>query len=121
VNRVDREALKRALSLLRSDPEYRDEALKRALSLLRSDPEYRDQIAAKLAGQSWEDVAHFCAYCCQIVGLKPWQDPPMYAETRPDPDALAILVKLLGAGLSRFEPDPAAALAEVRGKPPLPA
>jgi hypothetical protein len=44
-------------------------------------------------------------------------DPPMYAELRPDPEALAILVKLLGHGLSRYEPDPMAALAAVRGGP----
>jgi hypothetical protein len=51
-----------------------------------------------------------------LRGLKPWMSPPMYAELRPDqPDSLALLVKLLGAGLSRFEPDPVAALAQVRG------
>jgi hypothetical protein len=102
VNRVDRDALKRALALLRNDPEY------------------REQIERKLKTEPWEHVAEFAAYCCQIdnLGLKVWQDPPMYAELRPDqPDALAILVKLLGHGLSRFEPDPAAALAAVRSKP----
>jgi hypothetical protein len=81
------------------------EALKRALALLRNEPEYAAQIAAKLASQPWEEVARFAAYCCQIdnLDLKPWQDPPMYAELRPDqPDSLAILVKLLGHGLSRY-------------------
>jgi hypothetical protein len=102
VNRVDREALKRALAPLRNEPEY------------------AAQIAAKLKAEPWEDVARFAAYCCQIdnLGLKVWQDPPMYAELRPDqPDSLALLVKLLGAGLSRYEPDPIAALAAVRGGP----
>jgi hypothetical protein len=105
VNKVDREALKRALALLRNDPEYRC-----------------DQIADKLKDQPWEDVAHFCAYCCQIdnLGLRPWQDPPMHAELSPDqPDALTLLVKLVGAGLSRFEPDPVAALAQVRIASPV--
>jgi hypothetical protein len=96
------------------------EALKRALALLRNDPEYAGQIAAKLKDQPWEEVARFAAYCCQIdnLGLKPWQDPPMYAELRPDqPDSLAVLVKLLGHGLSRYEPDPIQPLAQARGEP----
>jgi hypothetical protein len=99
VNRVDREALKRALVLARAES-----------------PGRARQIADKLKTEPWQDVAEFAAYGCQIrnLGLKPWQDPPMYAEIRPDQDALAILVKLLGAGLSRFEPDPVAALALAR-------
>jgi hypothetical protein len=97
------------------------DALKRALALLRNEPEYRDQIAAKLETEPWEQVAEFAAYCCQIdnLGLKVWQDPPVCAELRPDqPDSLALLVKLLGHGLSRFEPDPVQALAAVRGGRP---
>jgi hypothetical protein len=102
VNRVDREALQRALKLVRSEPAY------------------REQIAEKLKAESWEQVAEFAAYNLQIdnLGLKPWMDPPCVAELRPDPDALAILVKLLGHGLSRLEPDPMAALAAVRGISP---
>jgi hypothetical protein len=41
----------------------------------------------------------------------------MDAEIRPDADALALLVKLLGHGLSRYEPDPVAALAAMRSLP----
>jgi hypothetical protein len=51
VNRVDREALQRALKLARNEPEY------------------ADQIAQKLAHEPWEDVARFAAYCCQIDNL----------------------------------------------------
>jgi hypothetical protein len=96
------------------------EALQRALKLARADPEYREQIAAKIEADGWESAAEFAAYCCQIdnLGLKPWMDPPCFAEVRPDAEALAILVKLLGAGLSRFEPDPVAALAAVRSRVP---
>jgi hypothetical protein len=63
----------------------------------------------------------FATYNCQIdnLGLKPWMDAPMFAEIRRDPDALAILVKLLGHGLSRYEPDPVAALAAVRSGAPV--
>jgi hypothetical protein len=104
VNRLDREALKRALALARAESRGR-----------------AAQIADKLKDEPWEDVAEFASYCCQIdnLELKPWQDPPMFAEIRPDPNALALLVKLLGAGLSRYEPDPVAALAQVRGASPV--
>jgi hypothetical protein len=103
VNRVDRGALRRALQLARAES-----------------PRRAAQIADKLKDESWEDVAEFAAYCCQIdnLGLKPWQDPSMYAELRSDQDALTLLVKLLGAGPSRFEPDPVAALAQLRGWAP---
>jgi hypothetical protein len=44
----------------------------------------------------------------------------MCAELRPDqPDSLALLVKLLGHGLSRYEPDPVAALAQARSASPV--
>jgi hypothetical protein len=94
------------------------EALQRSLKLLRNEPEYAAQIAEKLKAEGWESAAEFAAYNLQIdnLDLKPWMDPPCYAEIRPDAEALAILVKLLGAGLSRFEADPIAALAAVRGK-----
>jgi hypothetical protein len=104
MNKVNREALKRALVLVRAES-----------------PGRAAQIADKLKHEPWEQVAEFAACCCQIdnLGLRPWQDPPLYAELRPDqPDALALLVKLLGAGLSRYEPDPVAALAAVRGGAP---
>jgi hypothetical protein len=74
------------------------------VALVRAEPEYRERIAARLKDEPWEHVAEFAAYCCQIdnLELRPWQDPPMYAELRPDQsDSLALLVKLLGAGLSR--------------------
>jgi hypothetical protein len=98
------------------------DALKRALALLRNEPEYAGQIADKLKSEPWEDVARYASYCCQIdnLDLRPWQDPPMYAELRPDqPDPLALLVKLLGHWLSRFEPDPVAALARARRASPV--
>jgi hypothetical protein len=98
------------------------EALKRALALLRADPEYSAQILSKLAAEPWEDVAEFAAFCAQSdsLGLQPWQSAPMYAGLSPhQPDALALMVRLVGAGLSRFEPDPIAALAQARSASPV--
>jgi hypothetical protein len=92
------------------------EALQRALKLARAEPEYCEQLERKAAAECWEKAAQFASYCLQIdnLGLRPWMDPPCYAEVRPDAEALKILLKLLGAGLSRYEPDPIAALAEAR-------
>jgi hypothetical protein len=83
------------------------DALRRALALARAEPEYRGQLERKVEAEGWQSAAEFAAYNLQVdnLSLRPWMDPPMYAEVRPDPEALAILVKLLGAGLSRFEPD----------------
>jgi hypothetical protein len=95
------------------------EALRRALKMARAEPEYREQMARKAEAEGWESAARFASYSLQIdnLGLKPWMDPPCFAEVRPDPEALKILLKLLGAGLSRYEPDPIAALAEARRTP----
>jgi hypothetical protein len=89
------------------------------LALARAEPEYRDQLERKVEAEGWESAARFASYGLQIdnLGLKPWMDPPCFAEVQPDPEALKILLKLLGAGLSRYEPDPIAALAEARRTP----
>jgi hypothetical protein len=83
----------------------------RAESLQRS-----EQIDDKLKDESWEDVATFAAYCARIesLKLKPWQQPPCHAdEDDPnprDPQAQALLKEMLSAGVSRYHPDPLAAI-----------
>jgi hypothetical protein len=96
------------------------EALRRALKLARAEPDYREQLEHKVKTEGWESAAVFASYCLQIdsLNLKCWQDPPCFAEVRPDPEALAILLKLIGHGLSRYEPYPAQVLAAVRSGPP---
>ena len=100
---VDREALGRALALVRAS----------------NDPGRRRQIAQKLREDGWLEAASFASYCHQVdaLGLKPWQSPPCYGECGRDPDAADLLRKLLNAGLSRWEPDPRAALAAVEARP----
>ena len=90
------------------------DALRRAVEVARKDPELWDLLERKRrAGEDFVELGKTAAYSQQIdnLKLKPWQDPPMYGELG-DADALALLKKLLEAGLSRFEPDPLAALAE---------
>jgi hypothetical protein len=94
-----------------------DDALRRALEIARRDPQCAALFDAKLAdGEPWCDVAESAAYHCQIkaLRLRPWQEPPAVADaTDPrerDPEAQALLRRMLAAGLSRYEPDPMAAL-----------
>jgi hypothetical protein len=110
------------------------EALERAIELAKAEsPARRKQIDDMLAKDGWDEAARFAAYACQDGNLKlaPWQMPPCWI--RGDLDALLaapvtghdhrgqrqaarLLKRLYAAGLSRFEPDPEAALAQAKGK-----
>ena len=107
LSEVDRNALGRALAL----------AKERSRGELRRDGE--TQIERMLKRQLWQEVAQFAVYGCQMksLGLRPWQFPPAWVSPNDlDPehaDAVALLKRLLDAGLSRWEPDPIGALAKV--------
>ena len=94
------------------------DALKRAMILAGRDIERAEQLAAMLRDEPWHDVAAFAAYTVQgdALRLRPWENPPCAIdEDDDDPrDAMGrkLLRRMLAAGLSRFEPDPLAALAE---------
>jgi hypothetical protein len=83
----------------------------------------RTQVEYKLATEPWEDVALFCAYVCQsrTLHLPPWLPTPSKIDedlgcapgwSRTDPATLALLKRMLAAGISRYHPDPLKALAE---------
>jgi hypothetical protein len=101
------------------------QALRRAIKMARAEsPEHDGQINRRMAaGQSFEEIGMSAAYGCQCrsLRLKPWQSPPMFGDAQPGheghADAEALLRKLLDAGLSRFEPDPLAALEALTREP----
>jgi hypothetical protein len=75
-----------------------------------------EQIASMLEDRSWFEVASFAAYVVQgcALRLKPWQEPPCCAsENNPDERdkaAQVLLRRMLAAGVSRYHPDPLAAI-----------
>jgi hypothetical protein len=83
------------------------------------------QIERKLETEDWLSVAKFAAFSCQIDSLKlfPHQMPPCELDLAhinniaPDDKiwsgAARMLKKMLAADLSRYEPDPLAALARM--------
>jgi hypothetical protein len=109
MNRIDRDAFKRAIESCRNR---------------KDDPGRREQIDSKLAEEPWDEVGRFAAYSCQSrnLNLKPWQIPPCWIRdveavlAAGDDDmhgrraAAKLLKRMLDAGLSRYEPDPLAAL-----------
>ena len=107
MNEIDRDALERALVACRAEGAARAK-----------------QIDNMLADRPWADVAQFASSCAQgrALDLMPWQSPPCHANLRSlsepfgDPrgarESAELLRRLLDAGLSRFEPDPLAAITE---------
>ena len=95
-------------------------ALELAMEYARRDPERALQLDKKLKGergilpQSWQAVAEFAAYCAQTVSLhlKPWEAPPCLSDGEGNAPEDKLCRKMLEAGISRFHPDPMAALAQ---------
>jgi hypothetical protein len=88
----------------------------------------RQQIDDKLTREPWFTVARFAAHGCQekSLNLKPWQCWPPCAVEPDSVDArglehrgisasAALLRRMLAAGVSRFHPDPLAAIETAEG------
>jgi hypothetical protein len=94
------------------------EALQRALQL-----EAGDVIDQMVRARGWEDAARWAASVCQIRNLKlhPWECEPAGTDNVEVPtdsygtrqNEVALLRRMLDLGLSRFEPDPLAAIERV--------
>ena len=107
MTRNDRAALKLAL----------------ALALARNEsPGRAQQIDSMLEDQPWAEVATFASFCVQgtSLNLMPWDLPPCCAseddDSKVDAAAVKLLRMMLAAGVSRWHPDPLAALAEAKRK-----
>jgi hypothetical protein len=112
VRRIDREALERCIEIMRASKE----------------PSDRKQIERTLDEDGWQKAADSAVYHCQMnaLRLRPWQSPPCWIDSRDikpiitrgddgvtgDYAAAKLLQRMLAHGLSRWEPDPVAALAK---------
>jgi hypothetical protein len=100
------------------------DALRRCLLIVMRDPRDQSNWQELLASQEWYEVARRAAYRaqCAALALRPWQEPPcVVSEDDPnerDPNAQNLLRRMLAAGLSRFEPDPLAALEQANSRKP---
>ena len=121
LSRIDREALSRALEIVRNRPE-------------KEDPGRREQVDHLMKHEGWFTVADFCCYCCQSELIRPrlWQPIPADIDPADIETILArgddglggeyaaarVLRRMLRAGLSRYEPEPLKALAEAKRRAP---
>jgi hypothetical protein len=91
-------------------------ALMLALEQAREDADHATQIATKLEEDGWQEAAEFAAYCCQCraLRLRPWEEPPCivdaHDEYERDKEAQRLLRQMLALGISRYAPDPIAAI-----------
>ena len=96
-------------------------ALQLSMKIAMRDPDTKRQLEAKLKNVTWFDVACFAAYNCQMdaLHLKPWDWPPCWADENANHpannDAQKLLRRMLKAGVSRWHPDPMAALGRKLG------
>ena len=86
------------------------------MEIASQEPARAEQLQSMLEHDSWEEVARFAAYHSQNVALnlKPWEEPPCVADeddpNERDKGAQKLLRRMLDAGVSRFDPDPLAAI-----------
>ena len=109
------------------------EALERCIEAIRQEaPSRRKEVASKLASEGWRATAEWACWLCQDRNLKckPWQwvtpgrigdvqvsltaDPNGHTGER---SAAEIVRRLFKVGLTKFEPNPLAALARIEPRP----
>ena len=112
------------MALLEADGRAYDEvdvdALRRCVDSVLSEGGFRrEQIESLLTKEPWIEVAHFCAYRCQMrsLGLPPWAQPPSTCSEE-DAEASALLDRMLENDVSQWEPDPLLVLSKVEEKEP---
>jgi hypothetical protein len=99
------------------------QALELAMAtVMDGDDGRRRQIAHLLREQSWIEVAKFAAMNCQMeaLRLKPWELPPCEVfSNEMDTEGGKLLQRMVAAGVSKYHPDPLAALRELEGNPSI--
>jgi hypothetical protein len=100
-------------------------AMKRCIAQMRAESAYaREHVDRVLAKEGFESAGETAAYHVQRIalGFNAFQCPPCWADRFPGEafgnrkEEIELLRRLLAAGFSRYEPDPAKALAEIEPK-----
>src|SRR5262245_8016292 len=92
-------------------------ALEQAMEIACRDPQTKVHIEEMLEHNDWREVAEFAAFACQSrsLNVQPWEAVPSM-NIDPDGDdpryngARKLLRRMLANGVSRYHPDPLAAL-----------
>jgi hypothetical protein len=90
-----------------------------------------DMAAMEQRGSSWDDLAQFAVGRCQDrnLRLRPWECAPAFTTDDDEPSdvwghrphEIALLKRMLAAGISRYHPDPIKAIAEAEADAKSPA
>lgn len=74
-----------------------------------------ERVKLQLAGESWINAAQFAAAICQTkaLNLACYETEPCFVDDDDvnNPEALKLLQQMLSLGISRWDPDPMAAIA----------
>jgi hypothetical protein len=95
----------------------RDALTRSMAAVVACDPWRAAQLADMESAHGWRSAAEFASSCAQAANLRlnPWEVPP--AQLPPDGPGRRLVERMLAAGVSQFEPDPLAALAQAERPP----
>jgi hypothetical protein len=87
-----------------------------ATDIVRRHPERWREFQALVCERGWHEAARIAVYDCQVrsMRLPPWREGeiPCMASRRGKDRAARLLRRMLRRGISRYHPNPLAALAE---------
>ena len=88
-------------------------ALELAVAIVHRHPERSRELMELIHRRAWRSAAMVAAYDCQCrrLRLKPWEEPPCSAQPTDRNQAGRLLRRMLARGVSRYHPDPLAAIA----------
>jgi hypothetical protein len=97
-------------------------AMQLAIAMARADSEQqRHEIDDMLRAGPWQEAGERAVWACQDrnLRLRPWECPPFLTDSDAEPSdcwgrrpqEIALLARMLAARISRYHPDPIAALA----------
>jgi hypothetical protein len=97
-------------------PHLSDSAcLDAAITIVRRHPERWRQFQGLVLERGWQAAAKVCVFDCQVrsMRLPPWRENeiPCIASSRGKGRAAKLLRRMLKRGISRYHPNPLAALA----------